>query len=550
MSEARKKTVVITRGAGSREIDMLESHATQAARDALARRSSAHLPLVTSILDSIKSKGPVPGFLGDRRAREVPAQEMGRYRSLLGVSNQFTEFVVSAMLKAGMRYPDGQEALAVEAGLDEEELVDLLGDRLRSMKHLYALIEALPEVRSYFGRRAAYDAAMAKGWDSSEDFARHREREGLSREEQAAGLGMTEEDLASLERGEFSPSIDEYERIVKIPEFSRRQLAVGIPEVSSVVRMFAKRNRWRHNKLASQVRIPINRLFDIMDGKAPNADEVRRLRNLMPDLPSWREVKKTESAPRARTAPPPSAAPAEPEPSPQQTTEAQLESDEDESEPDDPVHPAAESANVFEGSLGDSVPISLPAPSARTPIASEYPTLEPHEKVRIEHAEYALVRLCSDVSYKRPELFPDDADGERWQLDFLRRLQALNVVRREGERNFTRYVGVRDRAEALLGDPLWLLRLLVPAALARVVVQDRPAEGPSEAPGAVPADVMSEVARLLPQYYEVLSWQHQRIQALEEHVASVNDKLGAIMTHLGVSVPETNPAEEEDESNG
>ena len=461
----------------------------------------------------------------------------GKPRPLLGVSNQFTEFVVACMHEAGMPYPVDQHELVAKTGLTAPQLVGVLTDQIGSMDHLYALFRALPGVRDYFGRRPAVNESMRKKWETS-GFALHREREGTTREQQAAFIGMTTEDLERLERGEFSPSVDEYERIVRIQEFKDSSLMIGIPTLAGALQAFMIKSKWRQRQLASQARMPVDRVGAVMSGGMPTHGEFKRLSVLIPSLPPWRGPNGFLEARAGTPAPAPAPAP-DPVPVPAPVLDL------------DPL-PIV---------LSETVGPGWSEPVARVLAAHDHPSLSDDERTRVLLAEDALLRLSSDDLHKRIDLFPGesyDPSPHSWQPAFMQKLLGAGVVTRVGERSQTRYRGVRERVDALLGDTDWLLRLVVPAALSRTV-PEAAVEGPHEKSSedvvmpefpdepkfghdgdpSVAAEFLSEAQRLLPDFFkilqyqhEILQYQHDKIGALESTLSSVNSKLDSVLAHL------------------
>jgi len=468
-------------------------------------------PLESMTAGEIEKAKEVVGLALSEKERP----EVIKPRPLLGVSNQFTEFVVTCMHEAGMPYPVDQHEIVARTGLTGPQLVAVLRDQIGSMDHLYALLRALPKVREYFGRRPAVDEPMRRRWECSSAFAEHREREGITVEQQAALIGMTPEDLERLGRGEFSPSIDEYERIVKIPDFSGWSLMVGVPSFTSAVRAFMVKSKWKHRQLASQARIPSDRLTAILNGSRPNQGEFDRLSILIPSLPRWPDSKASGSSVPEPASHSPEPGPSEPAPAPE---------------------------------LPEPTP-ELPGPApvpGLTPAAHDHPALTDVERARVQLAEDALLRLSSDGPHRRADLFPGesyDPSPHSWQPAFLQKLHGADVVVRTGERNHTRYRGIKERVDALLGDTDWLLRLVAPAALSRTApgpslpVDPDEAESvggsvhPGQAPG-VAEEFLAEAQRLLPDFFRILQYQHDRISSMEAALSAVNLKLDSVLAHL------------------
>lgn len=205
-------------------------------------------------------------------------------------------------------------------------------------------------------------------------------------------------------------------------------------------------------------------------------------------------------------------------------------------------------------------PPSAPVyPKPKKAIASEHPALTDLERQRIQLIEDVLLRLADDEWYPRTDLFPGEySEGDiRWQRISLQILSEAGVLQRQGERRNTKYHGVTDQVYALLDDPEWLLRLLVPDINSRseevVIVDDdsddaefsesdelSPATeaSPSVTPSSdvleevAKIELISEVQRLFPGFYKILESQHERITQLEGDLSAANSKLDEVLSLL------------------
>ena len=203
---------------------------------------------------------------------------------------------------------------------------------------------------------------------------------------------------------------------------------------------------------------------------------------------------------------------------------------------------------------------ALPPPSTPAkPLASEHPSLTDSERVRLQLLEDVLLRLADDQPYRRADLFPGEFSSSdvRWQQKALQTLADAGILHKHGDRRFTRYHGIQEKVHAILDDSEWLLRLIVPDLYARldngeleaelqespdslesesVSVDDAsyPDESfPSRAPvAAASPELLSEVERLLPKFFAILEYQHERISSLEENLKSVNVKMDEMLSLL------------------
>jgi hypothetical protein len=348
--------------------------------------------------------------------------------------------------------------------------------------------------------------------------------------------------------------MDELDLIRKIPEFSKARIYIGIPFTGPAVRDQMRRMKWGYNRLSSQTRIPAKRIYEIIEGFEPTAEEFKKLRMLMPEIPSWRPPnskhkpsvtpKESELVVQVESLPPPSP--------PVEVVSEKIAEDElrisllkySISHPEEKSLPKLPEPSK-----------PVPPPTPRTPIASDYPTLTDAERIRVQEVEDAILKLCERnaagnlKTYKRIELFPNDIKGDQWPSDFLRKLQSVKVIIRIGATFHSKYQGVPERIDKLLGDAEWLLRLTAPLALRRT--PPAPESDPeseeaeqetgtdfSEAPVdlGINSDVASETLRLVSGYYEVLAAQRDSIVSFQEEMKSVNAKLNAIMEHLGIQM--------------
>lgn len=234
--------------------------------------------------------------------------------------------------------------------------------------------------------------------------------------------------------------------------------------------------------------------------------------------------------------------------------------------------PPFEQASIVRENELDS-PILLPSRMPDPPrSAVEVYELEGQDAERIAAIEDAIRKLVREAgsrdlsieeearacSLSRYELFPDaQVEDERWQREALKKFVHAGVVVRFGERSDTRY-SAREELRERVGDHGWLMRLLMPAALNRYAVTQALREtgvhtAASEPPqpsasatvlvdtesGEELKDLMKEVGRLLPEFFEVLKYQHDRIESMEKEMKlmrAVNAKLDAVIAALGVQV--------------
>ncbi len=568
-----KKTEVITRGKGLRVIntDPLED-----------RPAPSHGPktLSSPIFEQLKIKGIAPVNLAPEDVSISESQEVPRFRPIFGVANHFTEFVHSVAPVDLMETP---EFLIAAASLTREQLVGLFNDSYGDVAELNALLEAVPKLQAFFIRRPPSSDAQKRSWAKvAQDGFEKLRAEGMTREQIADHIGMSMHDFTALENGEFAPSLEEFRNIATLPGFEKTHLSIGIPYFSTVLVKFLKSRNWRYSVLASQTRIPVNRIHELLRGAQPNQSEVKRLRIMIPDLPSWREKEKDDpSSSLVDLVSPPSSTEKEEMLSIPEAVRTIEEGIEDTSIPEarkqvaetlaDPerlqeildIAPGQEE-NVIRVLQEFSEPRSVdnhdhlleekpksvppPVPSQPVPLASDYPTLTEEEKARVVMFEDALLRLCGPDPLKRQELFPDDisTSGGRWQLEFIKKLLHAHVITKIGAAFNTKYSGDKERVESLLGDPEWLLKLTFPIALHRVVPSDLLEEGSDSMTETDPLEgglSDADILRVLPQYYEVLTYQHERITAIEQALNKTNAKLDAILAHLGVP-----PVKEDDDN--
>ncbi len=521
--------------------------------------------------DDLESSSPVNLDTLDVSIGESP--EVRHYRSILGVANHFTDHIHSVAPAEWMADP---ELLLKKTGLTKQQLVGVLNDEFGSMDELYALIDVLPKLNDFFGRRPAHSIYQKKSWEAGAQFFSHLRAEGMTREQQAAHIGMTIEDFDAFEKGEFSPSLDEFRRVVTLPGLEDSHLGIGIPHVSHILDQFLERQKWKYNQLASQVRIPVGRIYSMLRGSQPTPEEFKKLRALIPNLPTWRAGrprKNVQEKPESKPTPEPEVAeevaaeePEEPE-EPKETPTlseavtmpearvraAELLADEGRlkellADPD--LAGKEEEAlralrAIADPKSEEPKPKSIPppSPSQKVPSASDYLTLTEEERARIIMFEDALLRLCNPEPLKRNELFPDDPSsaGKHWQLDFIHKLVHAGVISRDGERFNARYVGNKDRVEALLSDAEWLLRLTYPAVLHRPIPSEEVDDVVHDPEKIEDIPTGTDILRVLPQYYEVLTYQHERIGAVEKLLGTVNAKLDAILAHLGIPLPTKEP---------
>jgi hypothetical protein len=233
-----------------------------------------------------------------------------------------------------------------------------------------------------------------------------------------------------------------------------------------------------------------------------------------------------------------------------------------------PEEPDNQIVAIPEEDLDDG---TMPQPQPEPTSAADVYELKDQEAEQIRAVEAALRRLLQEAegfditneeeisawSLSRHDLFPDDPDGVRWQRDAIKKLCNAQVVAKIGERSETRYAA-RAELRTLFGSHEWLMRLLMPAALNRYAVTQALREtGAHVAQEAAPQspvssvvsedaavsselkEMLKEVGRLLPEFFEVLKYQHDRIESMEKEMKqmrAVNAKLDAVIAALGVKV--------------
>jgi len=422
------------------------------------------------------------------------------------------------------------EGLLSASGLDKSEFIHVLnGDHVHA-PNLYALIDSLPGLNDFFesfNPNTAPDPYIKEKWrEYASELRDLREAAGESQAEQAIRLGISENELKFIEEGDTSPSILLFRKIMEeYPGFSTTHINMSLPTLWQKIVDFVTKNKWHINTLSSKARISEKRLRLIINGSEPKTDEMKRLKILIPNLPSWKPEKQLI-----------------------QNT---------------PVKSREQSQNTFEFSLPeissdnfldeeksvfsnkpdtDDVTTQVIIPDEPSEKTDFFKFLTEEERRRVSMCEDALLRLGSNdqENWRRRELFPDDTrSGKHWIYDFLEKIVASEVVERHGDNRHTRYIGIKDRVDKLISDPEWLMKLIVPSALSRVgMEEDVPEEKNVES--VIPEQVTTPVqssdgvfgSEAIFQYYQILSFQHDKIEKIEKSIGEINHKLDEILTAI------------------
>jgi len=181
----------------------------------------------------------------------------------------------------------------VAAFPDKDALKDFLGgEAVLPRSGLRKLISGYPALTEFFVRRSSVTMSLQVVWErTGRILAEHLAEQKIPRKLLAARMGVPERDILAFETGLQVPSYQEMLTIAAfLPEIPDEwSLPSSVPLLCDCVSIALIHSGWSFQKAASAVRIPYQRLHDMLVmAMRPTNDELKRLKTICPEIPPWR----------------------------------------------------------------------------------------------------------------------------------------------------------------------------------------------------------------------------------------------------------------------
>jgi hypothetical protein len=176
---------------------------------------------------------------------------------------------------------------------DQDQLEKYLtGQITLPRSELRKLLSVYPSLEEFFCRRASVTMSLQAVWERiGRILAEHMYWQKIPRKLLAMRMGLPERDVLAFESGLQCPSYQEMlttaALLPGIPD--EWSLPSSVPLMGDCVARALFHHKWLPNKAASTIRIPYNRITEILiEGARPSHEEMKRLRTICPELPPWR----------------------------------------------------------------------------------------------------------------------------------------------------------------------------------------------------------------------------------------------------------------------
>lgn len=178
-----------------------------------------------------------------------------------------------------------------------EKLMAFATGKLLPRNEIFSAIRALPKLRDeFFFRRESKTLGIQLQWSKSGQVLK---KQRLSECRSLEGLGQVAKlnpaDLSAFEEGIQCPSYQDMLKICNVmpqvpPDFT---IPTSVPFFGEVLAIelgrMNKKNPGIFGVWTARTRIRDSRFIDIMAGKRPNANEIKRISALIPGLPPYRD---------------------------------------------------------------------------------------------------------------------------------------------------------------------------------------------------------------------------------------------------------------------